>query len=145
MTAPIGSFDDVEQPSTVIIQTFAERLFSRHGLWLRSVPLPRRTRSTFACQPWLPCLFCQLESSLHGNGLSQGYNMIYFELRFLLQMLCPTRLGSEQALAPVRLPDTFAEGAWDKLTNTEGTFDFKLWMQFSLYLLENSPVLFFVC
>jgi hypothetical protein len=33
-------------------------------------------------------------------------------------------LGSEQALAPVRLPDTFAEGAWDKVPKTEGTFDF---------------------
>ena len=33
-------------------------------------------------------------------------------------------LGSEQALAPVWLPDTFAEGAWDKVLKTEGTFDF---------------------
>jgi hypothetical protein len=33
-------------------------------------------------------------------------------------------LGSEQALAPVRLSDTFAEGAWDKVLKTEGTFDF---------------------
>ena len=32
-------------------------------------------------------------------------------------------VGSEQALAPVREPDTFAEGAWDKLTKTEGTFE----------------------
>ena len=32
-------------------------------------------------------------------------------------------LGSEQALAPVREPDTFAEGAWDKVPKTEGTFD----------------------
>ena len=31
-------------------------------------------------------------------------------------------LGPEQALAPVREPDTFAVGAWDKLTKTEGTF-----------------------
>jgi hypothetical protein len=35
-----------------------------------------------------------------------------------------SKLGSEQALAPVREPDTFAEGAWDKLPKTEGTFDF---------------------
>jgi hypothetical protein len=48
------------------------------------LPLPRRTRSIFACQPWLPCLFCQLGSSLHGNGLSQSCNMIYFELRVLV-------------------------------------------------------------
>jgi hypothetical protein len=33
-------------------------------------------------------------------------------------------VGSEQALAPVRLPDTFAEGAWDKVPKTKGTFDF---------------------
>ena len=33
-------------------------------------------------------------------------------------------IGSEQALAPVRYPDTFAEGAWDKLPKTKGTFDF---------------------
>jgi hypothetical protein len=33
-------------------------------------------------------------------------------------------LGSEQALAPVRSPDTFAEGAWDKVPKTKGTFDF---------------------
>jgi len=32
-------------------------------------------------------------------------------------------LDSEQALAPVRLADTFAEGAWDKLTKTKGTFN----------------------
>ena len=32
-------------------------------------------------------------------------------------------IGSEQALAPVREPDTFAEGAWDKVPKTEGTFD----------------------
>jgi hypothetical protein len=38
-------------------------------------------------------------------------------------------VGSEQALAPVREPDTFAEGAWD-MTKTEGTFDFKLSLQF---------------
>ena len=31
-------------------------------------------------------------------------------------------VGLEQALAPVRLADTFAEGAWDKLTKTKGTF-----------------------
>ena len=35
----------------------------------------------------------------------------------------PVILGSEQALAPVREPDTFAEGAWDKVPKTEGTFD----------------------
>ena len=35
-------------------------------------------------------------------------------------------LGSEQALAPVREPDTFAEGAWDKLTKTEGTFETRI-------------------
>jgi hypothetical protein len=34
-----------------------------------------------------------------------------------------TALGSEQALAPVREPDTFAEGAWDKVPKTKGTFD----------------------
>jgi hypothetical protein len=36
------------------------------------------------------------------------------------------KLGLEQALAPVREPDTFAEGAWEnlKVTKTEGTFDF---------------------
>jgi len=34
------------------------------------------------------------------------------------------KLGSEQALAPVQLPDTFAEGAWDKVPKTERTFDF---------------------
>ena len=33
-------------------------------------------------------------------------------------------VGSEQALALVRYPDTFAEGAWDKLPKTKGTFDF---------------------
>ena len=32
-------------------------------------------------------------------------------------------VGSEQALAPVQEPDTFAEGAWDKLMKTEGTFE----------------------
>ena len=32
-------------------------------------------------------------------------------------------LGSEQALAPVQESDTFAEGAWDKVPKTEGTFD----------------------
>ena len=26
-----------------------------------------------------------------------------------------TKVGSEQALAPVREPDTFAEGAWDNI------------------------------
>ena len=31
-------------------------------------------------------------------------------------------LGSEQALALVGDLDTFIEGAWDKLTKTEGTF-----------------------
>jgi hypothetical protein len=36
----------------------------------------------------------------------------------------PLHVGSEQALAPVREPDTFAEGAWDKVTKTEGMFDF---------------------
>jgi hypothetical protein len=45
-------------------------------------------------------------------------------------------IGSEQALAPVRSPDTFAEGAWDKLTKTEGTFNFKLALQFLLDPLE---------
>ena len=35
----------------------------------------------------------------------------------------PSFVGSEQALAPVRLPDTFAEGAWDKVPKTERTFD----------------------
>ena len=32
-------------------------------------------------------------------------------------------LGSEQALAPVRIPDTFAEGAWDKVPKTKGTLN----------------------
>ena len=33
-------------------------------------------------------------------------------------------VGSEQALAPVtgHLKDTFAEGAWDKVPKTKGTF-----------------------
>jgi hypothetical protein len=35
-------------------------------------------------------------------------------------------VGSEQALAPVREPDTFAEGAWDKVPKTKGTFDLVL-------------------
>ena len=43
---------------------------------------------------------------------------------FCLPRILPHRLGSEQALAPVRLPDTFAEGAWDKVPKTKGTFDF---------------------
>jgi hypothetical protein len=30
----------------------------------------------------------------------------------------------KQALAPVQLPDTFADGAWDKVPKTKGTFDF---------------------
>ena len=34
-----------------------------------------------------------------------------------------SRLGSEQALAPVRIPDTFAEGAWDKVPKTKGMFN----------------------
>ena len=49
-------------------------------------------------------------------------------------------VGLEQALAPVQEPDTSAEGAWDKLPKTEGTFDFKLSLQFLLDLLENSTV-----
>ena len=60
-------------------------------------------------------------------------------------------LGSEQALAPVRFPDSFAEGAWDKLPKTEGTFDFpsqttfvsafhKNFIGISLYLREYKPV-----
>jgi hypothetical protein len=36
------------------------------------------------------------------------------------------KVGSEQALAPVREPDTFAEGAWDKVPKTKGTFDLVL-------------------
>ena len=32
-------------------------------------------------------------------------------------------LGLEQALAPVREPDTFAEGAWDKVSKTKEMFD----------------------
>ena len=59
-------------------------------------------------------------------------------------------LGSEQALALVQLPDTFAEGAWDKLLKTEGTFDFpshttitfsfhKIFIGFSLYIKEYKP------
>ena len=39
---------------------------------------------------------------------------------FGLELLWATILGSEQAFASVRLPDTFAEGAWDKLPKTRG-------------------------
>ena len=51
-------------------------------------------------------------------------------------------LGSEQALSLVWELDTFAEGAWDKLTKTEETFNFKLPSQFYLYLLKILPVQF---
>ena len=40
-----------------------------------------------------------------------------------LSRLAHDRFGA--TLAPVQEPDTFAEGAWDKLTKTEGTFNFK--------------------
>ena len=62
-------------------------------------------------------------------------------------------VGSEQALAPVRFPDSFAEGAWDKLPKTKGMFDFpsqttftsafhKKIIGFSLYLREYKPVFY---
>jgi hypothetical protein len=49
------------------------------------------------------------------NNLDSNFKVIVL-IRFLI-------LGSEQALAPVREPDTFAEGAWDKVPKTKGTFD----------------------
>jgi hypothetical protein len=46
---------------------------------------------------------------------------------FMLQLVpVGILVGSEQALAPVREPDTFAEGAWDKLTKTKGTFQLQI-------------------
>ena len=62
-------------------------------------------------------------------------------------------LGSEQALAPVRFPDSFAEGAWDKLPKTEGTFDFPFQIKIvsafhkkitglSLYLREYKSIFY---
>jgi hypothetical protein len=54
-------------------------------------------------------------------------------------------LGSEQALAPVRLPDTFAEGAWDKVPKTEGTFDFVFPTTIVHGFYKNYIGLFFVC
>ena len=59
---------------------------------------------------------------------------------------CIGGLGLEQALALVWEPDIFAEGAWDKLTKTEGTFNFKLPSQFYLYLLKILLVQFiYIC
>ena len=58
----------------------------------------------------------------------------------------PSKLvGSEQALAPVRLPDTFAEGAWDKVPKTEGTFDFVFPTTIVHGFYKNYIGLFFVC
>ena len=54
-------------------------------------------------------------------------------------------VGSEQALAPVRLPDTFAEGAWDKVPKTEGTFDFVFPTTIVHGFYKNYLGLFFVC
>ena len=54
-------------------------------------------------------------------------------------------IGSEQALAPVRLPDTFAEGAWDKVPKTEGTFDFVFPTTIVHGFYKNYIGLFFVC
>jgi len=54
-------------------------------------------------------------------------------------------VGSEQAFAPVRLPDTFAEGAWDKLPKTEGMFDFVSHSTSSFHFTKNYIALFFVC
>jgi len=62
-------------------------------------------------------------------------------------------LGSEQALALVRLLDSFTEGAWDKLLKTEGTFDFpsqttiafsfhKIFIGLSLYLKAYKPIFY---
>ena len=62
-------------------------------------------------------------------------------------------LGSEQALAPVRFLDSFAEGAWDKLPKTEGTFNFpsqttiafsfyEIFIGLSLYLKEYKPIFY---
>jgi hypothetical protein len=62
-------------------------------------------------------------------------------------------VGSEQALAPVRFPDSFAEGAWDKLPKTEGTFDFpsqttiafsfhEIFIGLSLYLKEYELIFY---
>ena len=64
-----------------------------------------------------------------------------------------SKLGLEQALAPVQFPDSFAEGAWDKLPKTKGTFDFpsqttfasafhKKFIGFCLYLSEYKPVFY---
>ena len=47
------------------------------------------------------------------------------------------QLGSEQALAPVRLADTFAEGAWDKITKTKGTFKTTCLTQIKSHLKYN--------
>ena len=46
-------------------------------------------------------------------------------------------IGSEQALAPVREPDTFTEGAWDKLTKTKGTFEMTFLAQKKLHFRYN--------
>ena len=46
-------------------------------------------------------------------------------------------IGSEQALAPVRLADTFAEGAWDKLTKTKGAFKTTCLTQIKSHLKYN--------
>ena len=54
-------------------------------------------------------------------------------------------LGSEQALAPVREPDTFAEGAWDKVPKTKGMFDHVLLNTTSHSCYKNCIDLLFIC
>ena len=54
-------------------------------------------------------------------------------------------IGSEQALAPVWLLDTFAEGAWDKVPKTEGTFDFVFPTTIVHGFYKNYIGFFFVC
>ena len=43
-----------------------------------------------------------------------------YESNLNTECQCNFEIGSEQALASVREPDTFAEGAWDKLTKQRG-------------------------
>ena len=52
-------------------------------------------------------------------------------------------LGSEQALAPVREPDTFSEGAWDKVPKTKGTFD--LILQYTTSLTYHKGYTYLLC
>jgi len=54
-----------------------------------------------------------------------------------------TNLGSEQALALVRLPDTFAEGAWDKCRKQTFDFIFPTTIVHSFH--KNYIGIFFVC